>query len=244
MANYDEALLRGQVIQPAAPWPVLHQAVRIALYDEYAARAYYAAVIQAFGAQAPFAAIAQAKAQLVAALSNQAERYGIPRPFDPFPAETTISPSWRINLARGVAGEIANIRLYDNLSGFVVEPDALQVFRNSQAASRDHHLPAFQRALDKAVRQESWHARQGVMPNQAYVRHGPLTDALERGFALLARQHGAFGLLSPLVRLTDPAMLAGMAAGGAAVHWLRHPKRKTAQSVSTFPQPFLSTKEN
>jgi len=237
MANYDESILRSQVIQPAAPWPVLHQALRIALYDEYAARAYYAAVVQAFGAQPPFANIVKSEEQHIAALSALCQRYGVPRPLDPFPAEVVISPSWRVNLERGVAGEIANIRLYDYLARQVLEPDVRQVFMNLQAASRDSHLPAFQRALEKAVALEGWHARQGIAPNQAYVRHGPLTDALERGFALLARQHGAFGLLGPLVRFTDPAMLAGMVAGGAAVHFLRQPK-------AAAPTDSSPTKEN
>ncbi len=235
MANYDEAILRSQLIQPAAPWPVLHQALRIALYDEYAARAYYAAVVEAFGAQPPFANIVQSEVQHIAALSRLCARYGVPRPLDPFPAATTISPSWRGNLQRGVAGEIANIRLYDYLLGQVVEPDVQQVFRNLQAASRDNHLPAFQRALDKAVTLENWHAQQGVPPSQAYVRHGPLTDVLERGFALLARQHGAFGLAGTLVRATHPTMLAGMLAGAAAVHYLRQPQAA---------KPLSLTKEN
>lgn len=234
MANYDEAILRNKRIDPGAPWPVLHQALRIALYDEYAARAYYAAVVEAFGPQPPFANIVQSEVQHIAALSRLCERYGVPRPLDPFPAETVISPSWRVNLERGVAGEIANILLYDTLLGQVAEPDARQVFRNLQAASRDNHLPAFQRALEQALTRESWHAQQGVPPAQAYVRHGPLTDALERGFALLARQHGAFGIVGSLVRAAHPAMLAGMLAGGAAVQWLRRPP-----SVSSSP-----TKEN
>lgn len=224
MANHDEAILRSQVIQPAAPWPVPHQALRIALYDEYAARAYYAAVVEAFGAQPPFASIVPSEVQHIAVLSRLCARYGVPRPLDPFPASTSISPSWRVNLLRGVAGEIANIRLYDYLLGFVVEPDVRQAFLNLQADSRDNHLPAFQRALDKAVNLENWHAQQGVPPSQAYVRHGPLTDVLERGFALLARQHGAFGLAGTVVRATHPAMLAGMLAGGAAAHYLRQPK--------------------
>lgn len=237
MANYDEAILRSHIVQPMAPWPVLHQALRIALYDEYAARAYYAAVVQAFGAQPPFANIVRSEEQHIAALGNLCQRYGVPRPLDPFPAEVDISPSWRVNLERGVAGEIANIRLYDYLARQVVEPDVRQVFANLQAASRNNHLPAFQRALEKAVSREVWHARQGIAPSQAYVRHGPFTDALERGFALLARQHGAFGLLGPLVRLANPAMLAGMVAGGAAVHYLRQPK-------TTSLTVFSPTKEN
>lgn len=239
MANYDESILRSQAIQPLAPWPVLHQALRIALYDEYAARAYYAAVAQAFGQEPPFAFIVKSEEQHIAAVGKLCQRYGVPRPLDPFPAEASISPSWRVNLERGVTGEMANIRLYDYLARQVVEPDVRQVFMNLQAASRDHHLPAFQRALEKAVARESWHARQGIAPNQAYVRHGPLTDALERGFALLARQHGALGLLGPLIRLTEPAMLAGIVAGGAAVHYLRPSKAVSDSLTASSP-----TKEN
>jgi len=154
----------------------------------------------------------------------------VPRPLDPFPAETTISASWRVNLERGVSGELANIRLYDYLLTWVTEPDVRQAFLRVQAASRDKHLPAFQRALEKAMALENWHAQQGVAPSQAYVRHGPLSDALERGLALLASQHGAFGLIGTLVRSTHPAMLAGMVAGGAAVQLLRKAKKPSFDS--------------
>ncbi len=237
MANYDEAILRSKAIQPAAPFPVLQQALRIALYDEYAARAYYAAVVQAFGPQPPFVNIVQSEVRHSEALSRLCERYGVPRPIDPFPAETTVAPTWRANLERGAAGEIANIRLYDYLLGFVAEPDVRQVFASVQAASFNNRLPAFRRALEAAVARESWHVQRGIPPSQAYVRHGPLTDVLERAFALLARQHGAFGLVGSLVRATHPVMLAGMVAGGAAVHFLRQPKSKADASPS-------STKEN
>ncbi|MEE4462822.1 ferritin, partial [Azotobacter chroococcum] len=54
MRNYDEPILRSQRIDPAAPFPILHQAVRIALYDEYAAHAFYAGVVEAFGSRPPF----------------------------------------------------------------------------------------------------------------------------------------------------------------------------------------------
>lgn len=230
MANTDETILRSQRLQPAAPWPLLHQALRMALYDEYAARAYYAGVVQAFGQQAPFASILKSEAQHIATLVRLCQRYGVPRPLDPFPAETTISASWRVNLERGVSGELANIRLYDYLLTWVTEPDVRQAFLRVQAASRDKHLPAFQRALEKAMALENWHAQQGVAPSQAYVRHGPLSDALERGLALLASQHGAFGLIGTLVRSTHPAMLAGMVAGGAAVQLLRKAKKPSFDS--------------
>lgn len=221
MANYDETILRSRQLQAAAPFPILHQAVRIALYDEYAARAFYHRVIEAFGPQAPFVNIVQAEERHVAALSQLCQRYGIPRPLDPFPAETTVSPTWRANLERAVAGEVANVQLYRSLIPRVEPRDVQQVFANLQAASLDNHLPAFQFALQQALARESYHAAQGIPASQAYVDHGPLSNLLERGFSLLARQHGAFGLLGSLVRTAHPAMLAGMAAGGAAVHYLR-----------------------
>lgn len=230
MANYDEVILRSQRVQPTAPWPVLHQALRIALYDEYAARAFYAGVLQAFGRQAPFDSIVASETQHIALLSGLCQRYGVPQPLDPFPAEVTISPSWRANLERGITGEIANMRLQDYLIGQVSEPDVCQTFLKLQAASRDNHLLAFQRALEKAVTRENWHVRQGIAPSQAYVSHGPLSDALERGLALLASQHGAFGLIGTLVRATHPAMLAGIVAGGAAVQVLRQAKADPAKT--------------
>lgn len=221
MANYDEAILRSRSVQPSAPFPILHQAIRIALYDEYAARAFYRHVVEAFGAQPPFANIVTAEEQHVAALGRLCERLGIPRPLDPFPGETTLAPSWRANLERAVAGEIANVQLYRKLLPHVIDRDVRRVFGNLQAASLDNHLPAFQLALQQAIARESYHAAQGVPANQAYVRHGPLTNLIEQGFSLLARQHGAFGLLGTLARNAHPALLAGMLAGGAAVHTLR-----------------------
>ena len=221
-------------LQPPAPFPLMHQALRIALYDEYAARAFYRSVVEAFGAQAPFAAIATAEDQHVAALGRLCERYGVPRPLDPYPAETTVAPAWRINLARALAGEIANVQLYQYLLQHVAAPDVRRVFLNLQAASLENHLPAFQRALEAAVAQESYHATQGVAPSQAYVRHGPVSDALEKVFSLLARQHGAFGFIGPVLRATHPSTLAGMLAGGAVVHFLRRPA----------PSNLSQTKEN
>ena len=223
MANYDESILRMRRIRPDAPFPILHQALRIALYDEYAARAFYARVVEAFGPQPPFSRIAESEAQHIATLTGLCERYGVPRPLDPFPAETSVAPTWRANLERAVTGEIANVQLYGYLLPWVVQTDVRRTFAALQAASRNNHLPAFQDALQRAFALEGYHAAQGVPPNQAYVRHGPLTNFIEQGFSFLARQHGAFGIVGSLVRAAHPALLAGMVAGGAAVHLLRRP---------------------
>lgn len=221
MQNHDEIILRTRRIDPAAPYPVVHQAVRIALYDEYAARAFYQRVTEAYGARAPFANIQRAEEQHVGALYGLCERYGIPRPLDPFPAETTIEAGWLANCQRGVAGEIANVRLYAELLAQIGEADVRRVFENLQAASLHNHLPAFQRSVAAAQAQERYHAAHGIAPQQAYARHGPVSDFLERAFAQLGQHAGPLGLFSPLLRHAHPAMLAGMAAGGAGAYLLK-----------------------
>jgi len=117
------------------------------MYDEYAARSFYARVVEAFGARAPFDRIVRAEAQHIAALGRACDRLGCARPLDPFPAETTVAPTWRANCERAVAGEIANVNLYDTLLPYAGDAALRGTFVNLQAASRDKHLPAFLQAL-------------------------------------------------------------------------------------------------
>lgn len=230
MQNYDEPILRRRRIDPAAPYPVLHQAVRIALYDEYAARSFYGKVVEAFGPHPPFVNIVRAEERHVAALSRLCERLGIPRPQDPFPFETTIEPTWLANCERAIVGEIANIGLYDDLLNEVAEPEVWHVFQNLQAASLKNHLPAFRAAAAEAIARERYHATQGIPPQQAYLRHGPLSDLVEKILAQLISPHAEpLSLFSPLLRHTHPAMLAGLAAGGAGVYWLRRKSNRKKQ---------------
>jgi rubrerythrin len=172
MQNYDEPILRSRRIDPRAPFPIPHQAVRIAIYDEYAARSFYARVVEAFGSRRPFVNILRSEERHVAALSKLCGQWGIPRPLDPFPMETRIEPTWLANCARAVAGEVANIRMYDALLAQVAEPEIRRVFLNLRAASLERHLPAFREAVLDAMAQERYHAARGIPPQQAYERHG------------------------------------------------------------------------
>ncbi|WP_333874947.1 ferritin-like domain-containing protein [Methylobacter sp.] len=229
MQNYDEPILRMRRTDLTAPFPIVHQAVRIAVYDKYAARSFYAAVVEAFGQRPPFVNILRSEEQHIAALSRLCERLGIPRPMDPFLHETQIAATWLANCERGVAGEIANIRLYQILLTQVVEPEVRHVFQNLQAASLENHLPAFREAVLDAMAQERYHAAQGIPPQQAYVRHGPLSDLMEKALVQLGTHAGPLGIFSPLLRHTHPAMLAGMAVGGAGVYLLKHKTGRNKQ---------------
>ena len=49
-----------------------------------------------------------------------------------------------VSAQAGVAAEIADAALYDELKPMVTHTDILQVFNNLQSASLNIHLPAFQ----------------------------------------------------------------------------------------------------
>lgn len=217
MRNHDEAILRARRIDPAARVPLLHQALRIALYDELAARAFFRSVVEAFGPKAPFAAALDDQERRIAELAGLARRFGVPRPLDPFATDAGISPGWRANCERALAGEAAKIRLYESLLAGLTERDVAQVFRRLARASLERRLPAFRDAVARAIELERLHVQQGVPAEQAYVEHGLFSDFLEKTFAILGSQHQAIGVVGPLLRNTRPAMLAGLVAGGAGV---------------------------
>ncbi|MCP1607698.1 ferritin-like domain-containing protein [Pseudomonas citronellolis] len=228
MRNYDEPILRGRQLQPAAPFPILHQAVRIALYDEYAARSFYARVVEAFGERPPFPAVLRDQERHIQTLSALAARFGIPRPLDPFPAETAIEPTWLANCMRAVVGESTNVRLYDYLLAHVRQPEVRRVFLDLQAAASANHLAAFREAAIDAFDQERYHAGKGVPPQEAYASHGPISDFTEYLIAHLSGQGGLLGLAGPLLRRVNPVLLAGVAVGGGGVYLWKHKRANPA----------------
>lgn len=218
MNNYDEPILRRRAVDTNAPFPILHQALRIALYDEYAARSFHARMVEAFGPQPPFDTVVQSQERRIATLSALCQRFGVPRPLDPFPLETAVGPSWLANCQRAVAGTIQSARLYESLLANIAEPEVRAAFLTLQAALLQQYLPPFRQAVLDAVAKERYHAAHGIPPQQAYVHHGAISDFLEKAFAQLGPRAGPLGVLSPLLRQMHPAMLAGMVAGGTGVY--------------------------
>lgn len=219
MLNYDEAILRRKKVNLKAPYPPLHQAVRIAIYDEYEARAFYLRVIEAFGEQAPFVNIANSETKHIEQLYKLCDRYGIARPLDPFMDEVRVHPSWLANCQHAVMAEWRNVELYSELLQYVVEPDVIDTFQRLQRASLHNHMPAFQRVAEAAQVQEQYHVAHGIPASEAYVKHGPIADFLEGLLARLSAQHPYAGFVGPIVRRTPPALLSGLLIGGAGV-WL------------------------
>lgn len=222
MRNHDDALLRGRKLVSGTRTPLIHQALRIALFNEYAARAFHAGVIESFGDKAPFPAALRACEQHIAQGTTLCRRLGIPRPLDPFPAETRISQSWRDNCERAANGEVTRASLYASLSSRIVQTEAHDLLARWQREAVRRQYPAFMQALARAIRQEEMHASRGIAPEDAYQQHGPLSDFFEKALSLLSSQHHAIGMASPLLRNIQPATLAGLLAGGTGAYLARH----------------------
>jgi hypothetical protein len=131
-----------------SPTPIPHQALQMAVYDEFRAQASYQRIVETFGAVMPFVNIVQAEIQHINALLPLLYRYGVPVPYNDWYHMVTPAPTLQENCELGVAAEIQNARMYDDLLHYVVEPDIREVFINLRNASFYHHLPAFRRCVN------------------------------------------------------------------------------------------------
>jgi hypothetical protein len=123
--------------------PQEEQALKMAIDDEYKALATYLGVTDAFGQVTPFASIARAEQQHIAALERLFTRYGVAVPANEWIGNTPGFDSVADACAAGVQAEIDNAALYDELFSMVDNPDILRVFSNLRNASEYNHLPAF-----------------------------------------------------------------------------------------------------
>ncbi len=117
-----------------------------AIDEEYSALNTYQAALAQFGNIYPFSQIARSEQQHVNALARLFAKYGLAVPANPGLAST---PTWSTvadACQTGVAAEIADAALYDELKPSVDNADtqSVRVFANLQAASLNSHLPAFE----------------------------------------------------------------------------------------------------
>lgn len=133
---------QGRSLEPLSDAEV--EALVRAIEEEFGAQALYQSVLNTFGDVDPFNSIVQSEAQHAAALVRQAEKYGVTVPEFPslqgLPVFSTLSEACQA----GVAAEIADAALYDELIPITTHSDLIQVFENLRNASLDNHLPEFE----------------------------------------------------------------------------------------------------
>jgi len=121
------------------------QALADALEDEYKSHETYARVISDFGEVRPFINIVQAEARHIEALLTLFDKYGLEAPENKWVNKIPRYDSLQDACRASVQGEIENVALYDRLLSSTQRTDILDVYQALQSASKDRHLPAFER---------------------------------------------------------------------------------------------------
>lgn len=120
------------------------EALEAGLNDEYNAYATYGAIIDQFGAVAPFTYIQRAENQHILVLTRAFTRYGLDVP-EPTTVVVPTFDSLTEACAVGVVAEVANLGLYDQWLSTVSDyPDLVRVFTALRNASEFRHLPALE----------------------------------------------------------------------------------------------------
>lgn len=145
--NVDETLLVSSKIDETNEQSVLSQILRIAVYDEFKAYESYSKIIEKFGYVHPFVHIKEAEAVHYAALMPLLEKYNVEVPINNWQEKIEVPATLIECLELGVASEIHNIAMYDELLSYAQEEDIRDVLFKLQAASYNNHLPAFRNAV-------------------------------------------------------------------------------------------------
>ena len=145
--NIDEALLLNARIDENSSIPIISQILRIAVYDEFKAYETYTKIIEKFGLVQPFVNIKEAEAIHYTALIKLMEKYAIDVPINNWASKIEIPNTLIECCEMGVAGEINNIAMYNNLLNYAVENDVKDTLFRLQAASFNNHLPAFRNCV-------------------------------------------------------------------------------------------------
>lgn len=207
---------------PADPARLAAQsALCAALQEELAAQGFYRAAGMTFGLVSPWSQLAPASDQRIASLVAVAQQQMLALPTLPPQGLPPVGPGWRQNVERAMHGSLSGAGLYQRLIDQTPDASLRAAFQRLQDELLSHHLPLLQRTWQAAADRERYHAMQGVPAAEAYTSHGLIGDTMEQVLALLTRQGGMFGLLGTLLRSAQPALLAGLFTGGAAIQGVR-----------------------
>lgn len=131
----------------SAPAQADRDALLTALDDEYRAEATYRAVMDKFGEVRPFSNIIQAERRHAQMVIAHMQRLGMDVPSNRYLGHVAAPASLLEACETGVTAEIENVALYNEILPTIGDPAIHSTLSALQAASRDRHLPAFQRCV-------------------------------------------------------------------------------------------------
>ena len=162
---------------------MLDQVLRIAVYDEYHAYETYKKTIETFGNVTPFSNIMEAEVRHFNALEPLLIKYNVPAPINNWYEKIELPNSLQECCEVGVAAEIDNVKMYDNLLSYVDEyPDIKDVLYKLQAASYNNHLPAFRNCVQKYSTTE-------VDVNNIYEQHSTHLNQIPSNEDMMAKMN-------------------------------------------------------
>lgn len=132
--------------EAAAGNPV-QSALVAALDDEYKAEATYQAVLDKHGDVRPFSNIIRAEQRHQEMVKAEMDLRGWAYGPNPYSGKIKAPATLLEACQTGVTAEVENIALYDRLLPTIQDPAARDVLTRLQWASRENHLPAFERCV-------------------------------------------------------------------------------------------------
>ena len=213
--NIDEQLLENQKVDENSEQTIISQVLRIAVYDEFKAYEAYTAIINKFGMIGPFVNIKEAEARHYSALIPLLEKYDVDVPINNWADKIEVPNSYIEACELGVANEIKNIAMYENLLSFTQEDDIKDVLYRLQASSFNNHLPAFRNCvINYYTSQEG--TSQGFNQEELMQKLGEYQGLFEDVMSGNMDQSKLTDLFSKL----NVSMLSGAVLGGSLVAFL------------------------
>jgi|GEM_PF-268510 len=248
--NFDESILINQRINLSFDEPLVHQVLRIAIYDEFHAYELYSGIIKKFGSQSPFSEIVEAENQHYNLLLPLLEKYSVNIPINDWYQRIEIPDTLMECCEVGVAAEIDNIAMYEHLLKYTQDIDIKDTLYRLQAASYNNHLPAFRQCLSQhyiELNQYSGHipeepasecSETQTNDEQAYANHGQhnpdeiFAKAEEYQSLIQSLMSGNIDQqeLSKLLQNSNMALIGGLLAGGLGTMILTNLKKDSEPS--------------
>lgn len=148
--NKENCLMDGCLLADDADYPVAKldektvEYLNLALADERKALATYQAAMKKFGSVKPFINIARAEEHHISMLLALYDKYGVEIPKDA--TQVSALPATLQEVCSiGVTAEIDNDALYQRMIPELQQEDIQTVFTSLARASKQMHLPAFER---------------------------------------------------------------------------------------------------
>ncbi|WP_419678295.1 ferritin-like domain-containing protein [Aliarcobacter lanthieri] len=212
----DYSILTNKKVEPNSDIPVRDQILQIAVYDEFEAYETYSRVIEKFGNITPFINIKEAEAVHYSVLIQLMQKYNIEVPINDFSTAIINIPNTIIECCElGVAGEINNISMYNNLLSFAVDSDIIDVLFKLQAASYNNHLPAFRNCVFNHYNNGT---TSGINQDDIMQRMQEYQDILNNVMSGNIDE----SLISSLFSKLNMSMIGGMVSGGAIIALLNN----------------------